>query len=210
MSEITEEARITELLRQNHLAISVPEYLRTMACVHLETGRRVLPRYVDDEVFRYAADEIERLESALWAKGAEILALTAALQAAEAQPVDAPDEFNEDGSPTYATVKARVRAMLRRNEDYYKRWLANDGPDEAVPLAPTPSHSLEEARKYQIGDRVCKPKGSSWQGIVVGYYSTKLTPIGYCVESEREPGSVQIYPEAALSRLSPSNSGDGE
>ncbi len=50
----------------------------------------------------------------------------------------------------------------------------------------------------KIGDRVRKIKGSSWQGVIVGSYSTKLTPVGWCVESEREPGSVQLYPEAAL------------
>ena len=52
--------------------------------------------------------------------------------------------------------------------------------------------------KFNIGDRVHKTKGSSWQGHVVGFYSTDLTPVGYCVESENEHGSVQIYPEAAL------------
>ncbi|MEA5453279.1 hypothetical protein SPF06_00955 [Sinomonas sp. JGH33] len=51
---------------------------------------------------------------------------------------------------------------------------------------------------FELGDRVRKVRGSSWQGSVVGYYSTTLTPRGVCVESEREPGSVQIYPEAAL------------
>lgn len=52
--------------------------------------------------------------------------------------------------------------------------------------------------KFDIGDRVRKIRGSSWQGRVVGTYSTSLTPEGYAVESEREPGSVQIYPAAAL------------
>lgn len=52
--------------------------------------------------------------------------------------------------------------------------------------------------KFQIGDRVRKTKGSSWQGIIVGTYNTVLTTHGYAVESEREKGSVQIYPEAAL------------
>lgn len=52
--------------------------------------------------------------------------------------------------------------------------------------------------KFKIGDRVRKISGSSWQGIIVGTYSTRLTPEGYCVESEREPGSVQIYPAKAL------------
>lgn len=52
--------------------------------------------------------------------------------------------------------------------------------------------------KFKMGDRVSKIKGSSWTGIVVGSYSTSLTPEGYAVESENEPGSVQIYPAAAL------------
>ena len=52
--------------------------------------------------------------------------------------------------------------------------------------------------KFVLGQRVTKSKGSSWTGRVVGFYSTSLTPVGYCVESENEPGSVQIYPEAAL------------
>ena len=52
--------------------------------------------------------------------------------------------------------------------------------------------------KFKLGDRVKKRHGASWQGRIVGLYSTKLTRIGYAVESEREPGSVQIYPEAAL------------
>lgn len=51
---------------------------------------------------------------------------------------------------------------------------------------------------FRLGTRVRKIKGSSWQGRVVGYYTTALTVDGYCVESEREPGSVQLYPRAAL------------
>jgi R67 dihydrofolate reductase len=53
-------------------------------------------------------------------------------------------------------------------------------------------------RAFKLGDRVTKVKGSSWTGKVVGFYSTALTPEGYAVESENEPGSVQIYPRAAL------------
>lgn len=56
--------------------------------------------------------------------------------------------------------------------------------------------------KFKIGDRVRKISGSSWNGIIVGTYSTFLTPEGYCVESEREPGSVQVYPAHALERVS--------
>ena len=56
---------------------------------------------------------------------------------------------------------------------------------------------------FALGDRVRKVKGSSWHGRVVGFYSTALTPVGYAVESEREPGSVQIYPESALEAVLP-------
>ena len=52
--------------------------------------------------------------------------------------------------------------------------------------------------RFKRGDRVKKTKGSSWHGVVVGFYSTELTPRGYVVESEREPGSCQLYPEGAL------------
>lgn len=55
---------------------------------------------------------------------------------------------------------------------------------------------------FRAGQRVRKIKGSSWQGKVVGFYNTDLTPVGYCVESEREPGSVQVYGESALEKCS--------
>jgi hypothetical protein len=51
---------------------------------------------------------------------------------------------------------------------------------------------------WPIGTEVVKTKGSSWRGRVVGYYSTDQTKEGYAVESEFEPGSVQIYPKSAL------------
>ena len=54
---------------------------------------------------------------------------------------------------------------------------------------------------FGLGDRVRKKSGAAWQGQVVGWYSTKLTPEGYAVESEAHPGSVQIYPVAALERV---------
>lgn len=52
--------------------------------------------------------------------------------------------------------------------------------------------------KFKRGDRVHKIKGSEWIGVVVGEYSTDLTPEGYCVESRYHRGSVQIYPADAL------------
>lgn len=54
---------------------------------------------------------------------------------------------------------------------------------------------------FVLGDRVRKKSGAAWQGRVVGWYSTQLTPEGYAVESEAHPGSVQIYPVAALERV---------
>lgn len=56
-------------------------------------------------------------------------------------------------------------------------------------------------RKFKLGDKLQKKKGSQWRGKVVGFYSTELTPIGYAIESDTEKGSVQIYPEAALERV---------
>ena len=53
-------------------------------------------------------------------------------------------------------------------------------------------------KTFKLGDRVRKKKGSQWQGKVVGFYKTTLTPEGYCIESETEKGSVQIYPVQAL------------
>ncbi len=54
---------------------------------------------------------------------------------------------------------------------------------------------------FGLGERVRKKSGAAWQGYIVGWYSTKLTPEGYAVESEAHPGSVQIYPVAALERV---------
>ena len=53
-------------------------------------------------------------------------------------------------------------------------------------------------KKFHIGDHVEKISGAGWRGRVVGFYSTDLTPIGYAIESDAHPGSVQIYPEKAL------------
>lgn len=61
--------------------------------------------------------------------------------------------------------------------------------------------TLAPPGKFKRGDRVTKIGGSSWTGCVCGTYSTALTPEGYAVESENEPGSVQIYPAAAIRDL---------
>lgn len=72
----------------------------------------------------------------------------------------------------------------------------------AIRSLPQPAPA-EDARAFHLGDCVTKLKGSAWTGKVVGFYSTTLTPEGYAVESENEPGSVQIYPRQALTGTKP-------
>lgn len=60
---------------------------------------------------------------------------------------------------------------------------------------------MTDRQTFRLGQRVRKKSGSAWHGRVVGTYQTVLTADGYCVESEREPGSVQIYPAHALSAI---------
>ena len=57
---------------------------------------------------------------------------------------------------------------------------------------------INTAPTFHMGQRVTKRRGSRWTGPVCGIYATTLTPEGYAVESENEPGNVQIYPVAAL------------
>lgn len=61
--------------------------------------------------------------------------------------------------------------------------------------------ALPSRATFGLGDRVRKKSGAAWQGHVVGWYCTKLTPEGYAVESEVHSGSVQIYPVTALERV---------
>ena len=68
------------------------------------------------------------------------------------------------------------------------------------PLAARPGSLMP---KFILGDHVEKVAGAAWSGHVVGTYSTTLTPEGYCVESDKHPGSVQIYPASALRRFQP-------
>jgi hypothetical protein len=73
----------------------------------------------------------------------------------------------------------------------------------AIPVSPAPDTRDKAATqsKFRRGDRVRKVSGSQWAGIVVGEYSTALTPEGYAVESESHAGSVQIYPARALAAI---------
>ena len=76
-----------------------------------------------------------------------------------------------------------------------------DGSGEATVIKALRLLAAVESGGFNIGDRVRK-KGEKgqWHGRIVGFYSTEITPIGYAVESERETGSVQIYPTSALEK----------
>ena len=50
---------------------------------------------------------------------------------------------------------------------------------------------------YKRGDYVKRRKGN-WHGVIVGEYSTPLTPEGYCVMSLREYGAVHVEPVGML------------
>lgn len=89
----------------------------------------------------------------------------------------------------------------------YRQYVANNPGSDYVNRRMTMAEDCVQVKilmanfknpKFKPGDRVRKIKGSSWQGLVVGAYSASLTPEGYAVESEREPGNVQVYPAAAL------------
>ncbi|MBG9389886.1 trimethoprim-resistant dihydrofolate reductase DfrB [Caenimonas aquaedulcis] len=76
------------------------------------------------------------------------------------------------------------------------------GPIDQAPGSPHERQRPQrEFKTFGLGDHVRKKSGAAWQGRVVGWYSTTLTPEGYAVESEAHPGSVQIYPVGALERV---------
>ena len=73
--------------------------------------------------------------------------------------------------------------------------------EEALDLACYLRWEIERTKRagtFNLGDTVEKKSGSAWAGVIVGTYSTHLTPEGYAVESSAHPGSVQIYPASAL------------
>lgn len=85
-------------------------------------------------------------------------------------------------------------------ESFYKRL---NMEQSSVGVGTSHDHQIQPSlpATFRLGERVRKKSGAAWQGHIVGWYSTKLTPEGYAVESEAHPGSVQIYPVAALERM---------
>lgn len=107
--------------------------------------------------------------------------------------------------------------VIKRAEAAGFKWLPPDDDEDGFPggfdmcslaeiralLAPTAAAAGVPGKPgdtFKLGDKVRKKSGSQWRGVVVGAYSTTLTPEGYAVESSSERGSVQIYPAAALER----------
>lgn len=74
---------------------------------------------------------------------------------------------------------AQLLIQLARKEE------EQQNPEQRAPRA----IEGEFIAKFLIGDHVRKTKGSSWNGRVVGTYSTDLTPEGYAVERSSERGS---------------------
>lgn len=128
-----------------------------------------------------------------WANAEFIVALVNAYRTGQLVPAmpsgDVTDAAFEVGQQVYERIG--VTPAMREVMELCKS-------NRAATSQPSGDVVEAVARKFQLGDRVTKTKGSSWTGLVVGFYSTSLTPIGYAVESENEPGSVQIYPESAL------------
>ncbi len=90
----------------------------------------------------------------------------------------------------------RQIAPRRSQQGLHMVQSSNDSSSPVASALGFPSNAT-----FRLGDRVRKKSGAAWQGRVVGWYSTSLTPEGYAVESESHQGSVQIYPVAALERV---------
>lgn len=127
----------------------------------------------------------DKLDADSQARWASVEAALTAIEAAGMRVVPV--------EPSEKMIAAAWGAWKERHKD---RIGPGPGFVEAITAALT---AIEASHgPFKRGDRVRKTKGSSWHGRVVGFYSTSLTPVGYAVESEREPGSVQIYPVSAL------------
>lgn len=118
----------------------------------------------------------------------------------ETQPLYArPVPAEVDESDLLELVEAGVKARLNERPD-----LAAENAALKQRIAALESVMANEpidGCQFIFHQRVTKKSGSSWTGKIVGFYTTKLTPLGYCIESENEPGSVQNYPEAAIRAL---------
>lgn len=106
--------------------------------------------------------------------------------------------------PNLLALLAEGRDLFRKYQAHHEAKASEQGRPEKALVNKAIADKYDEALAgftFGMGELVTKTKGSSWTGKVVGFYSTELTPEGYAVESINEPGSVQIYPVAALRSL---------
>lgn len=141
------------------------------------------------QTYRAAAHEDDGIEG--FDERKAMAAVVAALSEAPAKPLP----------PTRTALIAALRQHYQHARDthHFKAAYTIEDVITALSEAPREAEGWPKAPKFKFGERVTKTKGSSWTGLVCGFYSTELTLNGYCVESENEPGSVQLYPVAALS-----------
>jgi dihydrofolate reductase (trimethoprim resistance protein) len=105
---------------------------------------------------------------------------------------------------SWAKFKVIAQSSKRYGSTDHLKTQEGLGMDQSSNEVSTPvagQFALPLRATFGLGDRVRKKSGAAWQGQVVGWYCTKLTSEGYAVESESHPGSVQIYPVAALERV---------
>lgn len=95
-------------------------------------------------------------------------------------------------------IEKVARAIYGADRDGVRYDADTYEPMAKAAIAAMPVQAEPVATRWQLGDKVCKKRGSSWRGTVCGFYSTPHTPQGYCVDSAFEPGSVQVWPKAAL------------
>lgn len=112
-------------------------------------------------------------------------------------------QADRDAAASVAVLTEMRELILAGRADYHAEPFARHRAAGYAAGAVEGAKAMQWPDQWPLGTRVRKRKGSSWQGRVVGYYSTHLTPRGYAVESERETGSVQIYPKAALEVIDP-------
>lgn len=142
-------------------------------------------------LLRDAADEIEELRARAEAAEAKLAQTHAALAKAR-------EEMLKDLLNRWVQKDESLDAAFDAAEDEHCEGDSGNANDIVEAALRALVNQEWKNSKFALGDRVTKSKGSSWTGRIVGFYSTTLTPKGYAVESENEPGSVQIYPEAAL------------
>lgn len=105
-------------------------------------------------------------------------------------------------TPTPEQIAAARRIADRKYRERAQPLLHEVTYEAALAAIIETTAKEREVTTFKRGDLVEKKSGAEWHGRVVGEYSTDLTSEGYCVESIRERGSVQLCPVAALRRAS--------